>query len=111
MNEATANAIYDVLVEECGAPNHPDCRGAFVQSQMNETIREYRFQGNLLFGGKFWRNESARPSRRDMWYVNYYREDQSPERDVMQEAANKRLAMLLYELPTTLKGRGLLSNQ
>lgn len=97
MNEKTANAIYDILVEECGAPSHADSRMNFVQSQIVEVVREWRFQGNLMFGGKFWRQEYGRPSRNNSWYVNYYNEHQTPERDAMQEAANARLATLLHE--------------
>ena len=86
MNEATANAIYDILVEECGAPMRN--RRDFVYHQTDSDIREWRFSGSLGFGGKFWRS--------DKWYVSYYQEHQTPERDAMERAANARLATL-YE--------------
>jgi len=87
MTPEVANDIYNILVEECGAPE--SMRENFVYSQTNEFIKEWRFQGRLRFGGKFWR-------RRDdsQWDVNYYPEDQTAERDAMQARANERLADL-----------------
>lgn len=84
MNDYEANAVYDVLVEECGAPE--SMRDHFIY-QTNGVVREWRFSGNLGFGGKFWRSSGR-------WYVNNYNEDRTPERDAMIEAADKRLAEL-----------------
>lgn len=78
-----ANAIYDVLVECCGASETE--RDSFVHQQATEDIREWRFCGNLGFGGKFWRNNGR-------FYVSCYREDETPERLAMIAAADKRLA-------------------
>jgi len=48
-----ANQVYDILVTSCGAPE-PD-RESFVFDQTGDSpAREWRFQGTLGFGGKFW---------------------------------------------------------
>lgn len=41
--------------------------------------------GVLGFGGKFWKG-------RDLWYVNCYREDETPERLAIIERTNEHLA-------------------
>lgn len=85
MNKNKANAIYCILVQECGALEKQ--RDHFVYCQTTEEVIEWRFCGNLGFGGKFWRNSGR-------LYVNCYREDETPEIQKMIEAANKRLALL-----------------
>ena len=84
-----ANAVYDVLVEHCGASGHPDEKTNFVFHQTCKVEREYRFQGRLGLGGKFYRDGS-----RDQWRVGCYREDLTPERQAMIGAANAALAEL-----------------
>lgn len=91
-----ANAVYDVLVEHCGANDDlggPDWsltpRDEFVFHQTREVQREYRFQGRLGFGGKFYRDGSW-----DHWRVGCSREDVTPERQQMIDAANAALAEL-----------------
>jgi hypothetical protein len=91
---ATANAIYSILVEECGADSAADSRGDFVDylarpTFLNGGAYEFRFQGSLGFGGKF--RMAAGGSR---WRVDYYPEDRTPERDAMVERANDRLFKL-----------------
>ena len=88
MNDQKANAIFDILVKECGA--FDDDRLGFVYNQTAEPVSEWRFCGKLGFGGKFWRNNGK-------WYVNCYREDETPKRMKMIEAANKRLELLANE--------------
>lgn len=89
MSAIDTNAVYDVLVEECGAHDSPDERAALAIHWPD--CREYRFQGKLGFGGKVWWN----PSRsRPAVYVTCYREDQSDERNAMIERANARLSPL-----------------
>ena len=83
ISKADANAIYDILKEECGATEF--WREDFVRSGAD--ITEYRFQGVLGFGGKFWNTN-------DRWYVTCYSEDETPERRGVMDAANKRLAAL-----------------
>ncbi len=54
------NAVYDVLVEECGALDYQSCRDMFLNTANtpndfytnNRGFHEYRFQGTLGFGGK-----------------------------------------------------------
>lgn len=77
--------VYDILVEECGAPDDRLSRLSFGS---NWPCWEYRFQGKLGFGGKVWGNAGA------PYYVNCYPEDMTDERRVMIDAANKRLAGL-----------------
>lgn len=87
MTETTANEIYDVLVAECGAPNG-DMRENFtaVMTRPTETA-EYRFIGDLGFGGKF-RNVN------DRFYVDCYPEHATPARVKMIDAANVKLTAL-----------------
>lgn len=74
---------YDILVEHAGARPDPkagpsqyttggtpreDFILAFTQREYPAT--EYRFQGALGFGGKFWRNEGR-------YYVTCFREDET----------------------------------
>ncbi len=67
-----ANQIYDVLIANAGAMGY--WRGDFLSMQtQNPPCAEYRFQGNLGFGGKF-RNYDGR------WYVTCYTEDETPKR-------------------------------
>ena len=86
LSKKIANLIYDILVQECGVLEGKDNynRECFVSHQTTEEVIEWRFCGKLGFGGKFWRNGGK-------MYVNCYREDETPERLKMIEAANKRL--------------------
>ena len=71
MTEAQANAVYDILVREAGASEACRGRSDFVYHMTHGKCEEYRFQGTLGFGGKFW------PS----WMrVSCYSEDETPER-------------------------------
>lgn len=88
MNEETANNVYDVLVATVGARAHDDARHEFVYHQTSDhPPDEFRFQGRLGFGGKFWR-------RHDRWDVTCYREDETDERRNMIQTANAILAPL-----------------
>lgn len=77
-------AVWDVLVEECGARESefedfvyywPDCR-------------EFRFGGGLGSGGKVWARAHGKVD------VTCYPEDENQKRHEMIEKANKRLADL-----------------
>lgn len=87
-----ATAIYDVLVQECGASPEPDQRDYFVHSltDASHPCPEYRFQGKLGFGGKFRNNGN----NADTPYVDCYPEDETPARRAMIDHANARLARL-----------------
>ena len=83
--EALPDEVYDVLVEECHAPNDVDARREFRYAW--PTHEEYRFVGALGFGGKVWHT-------RDRIYVTCYPENRTPERLAMIDRANERLAEL-----------------
>jgi pullulanase/glycogen debranching enzyme len=53
LNEKLANDIFNILVETCGA--HESWRGHFIHIETTG-CEEYRFQGDLGFGGKFRNN-------------------------------------------------------
>lgn len=90
MTEPQANAIYDVLVREAGA-NESDRLSFVVYVTSSERWPlEFRFMGSLGFGGKFWL------TRHDpMYYVNCYREDETPERLATIERTNAALVAVL----------------
>lgn len=102
MDEVTANQVYDILVEHAGLADHDYEREAFVHSQTHDHpvlghTTEYRFIGSLGFGGKFWRT----PGRAydgawstEVWRVDFYPEDSTPERLNVKEATNAALSKL-----------------
>lgn len=85
------NAVYDILQEECGATNY--WRENFVYCLTHDSVREYRFQGSLEFGGKF-----RQDLHRGRFWVDCYREDETPERLTMISRANERLKLLSIAL-------------
>ena len=91
MKASTANKIYDVLVADCGATEN--LREGFVHTLTHERERmamEFRFCGNLGFGGKFyWDSE---------WRVSCYEEDETPARRISIEAANDRIKALQHPI-------------
>ena len=89
----TNNRIFDILVEECAAPESD--RPAFLY---NWPCGEYRFQGALGFGGKIrsrstWSLNGERHHSPD-FFVDCYPEDLTPERLEMITNANRRLEEL-----------------
>lgn len=68
-----ANQIFDILVKECGASEYWRNNFVHIHSEPHGRCQEYRFQGSLGFGGKF-RN------RENRWFVDCYKEDETPER-------------------------------
>lgn len=91
MTEAQANAVYDLLVQHADAPASPDSwmRQDFIHHQTAGSTDEYRFQGMLGFGGKFW-NCNGR------WYVSAYPETVKgrPELQAAIDATNAALSEL-----------------
>lgn len=81
-----AERIYDILVEHCSAHNDAREKQSFVHAQVEGCI-EWRFQGALGFGGKFWNNAGR-------WYVNGYPEEMTPERETIVQKANAQLITL-----------------
>lgn len=90
-----ATAARQILVEECGL-RPDDGRCSFVMlvsaniTRWAHACHEFRFMGELGFGGKFRNNGN----HNDTPHVDCYREDETPARLKMIEAANKRLARL-----------------
>lgn len=78
-----ANIVYDILVSTCKAQEN--LREDFVNLQTNWVEPEYRFQGALGFGGKFWRFAGGQ------MFVCTYPEDRTPERRAMINLANNQL--------------------
>lgn len=87
LTEEQANAIWDVLVKHAGASADEWDRHDFVSAAMDGTMTEWRFQGRLGFGGKFY-------LERRRWRVGAYPEDMTPERQRMVGEANGALAGL-----------------
>ena len=86
MDHRQARAIYQVLIEECAAPADDFSVDSFIFNHRDGSqVEEYRFMGNLGFGGKFWQRRMA---------VSCYPEDTTPEREASMERANARLAVL-----------------
>lgn len=78
------SAIYTVLVEECGASEAE--RTSFVRYVEEHESVEWRFSGNLGFGGKFHRSALINTAR-----VSCYSEDRTPARAEIIKRANERL--------------------
>lgn len=96
-----AEAIWDILVGHAGAPE--SLRDDFLFHQTRQHMSEYRFQGRLGHGGKFWRNYgrivqrneaflSATPAG-ERWYVTFYPEDEREgnPKALAEHATNKAL--------------------
>lgn len=84
-----ANRIWWVLVEECGCRDDRWDHYSFVEYLDREhwSGHEWRFQGALGFGGKFYNNGGR-------WWVGFYPEDETPKRKEMAQNANLRLNAL-----------------
>lgn len=83
-----ADAVYTVLVEECGAPDDR-MRHSFIRYFTSERFPEWRFQGHLGFGGK-----CRITSNYKIPHVDCYREDETPDRLAMIDRANARIQEL-----------------
>ena len=82
-----ANAIYDILVDHAEASAREYDRNDFVRHATSGRMTEWRFQGNLGFGGKF-------KCSGGLWYVDCYQEDMDPYRKQTIEFTNRDLADL-----------------
>lgn len=84
-------ACYDLLVAEGHSRDEPFNRLAFVQYFMEPDVRdnakEFRFQGHLGFGGKFWRRHTGHD-------VTCYLEDRTFERSQMITKLNGAIVEL-----------------
>lgn len=85
MTTKQAQMVLNILANHAGAYRQDH---AFIVAQTSESpCHEYRFQGLLGFGGKFW-NYGGR------WYVTCYSENETPERMAIIEKVNGLLAEL-----------------
>lgn len=75
-----ASQVYNILTHYAGARNDAHNKEDFFYSQAKGET-EYRFIGNLGFGGKLWNN-------RGHIYVNCYTEDMTPEREQIINKVN-----------------------
>ena len=88
----TADQVYDVLVTNAGATDHPTNRAMFRHFWDHHQpggLDEFRFMGSLGFGGKLWRN-----ARTNECHVSCYREHETPERLATIAATDAALAAL-----------------
>ncbi len=89
MTPEKAAEIYDILIREAGAKSGDRSTFILHLSKANPPT-EYRFQGNLGFGGKFrLRAGGSEPHR-----VDCYPEDLNPTRRSIIDLTNKALAEL-----------------
>lgn len=89
MTGEAAHRVYKLLMVLCDAP--PSLLDSFVSNQTEEfPCPEFRFQGSLGFGGKFY-------CERDRWRVDCYREDKIPVRREAIAATNEALEQLYKE--------------
>lgn len=89
-----SDAVYDILVAVCGAYDSSDARKQF-RCRWPECV-EYRFQGDLGFGGKVW-------AERGRVWVTCYSEDETDARRVMIQYANERLGTLVQMHGRTIR--------
>lgn len=80
---------YDLLVKFAGARPDPMERMSFVMAftQVEYPCSEYRFQGTLGFGGKFYRSGGRH-------HIGQYPEDATPKTRETIEKVNQALAAL-----------------
>lgn len=101
-----ANQIWDIIVETCGANDHPDSwdRQSFVNfASADEATQkdrgswtEWRFCGSFGFGGKVWNNGD--------FYVTCYKEEETRANLKRVQAANARLSALYLQYVQSLGG-------
>jgi hypothetical protein len=82
------NEVYDILVDTCGAPE--ESRSWFTAYEGKFT--EFRFQGNLGFGGKiYYKNALTSKGHQKVLRVMCYPEDVNVERTRSILQVNARL--------------------
>jgi hypothetical protein len=89
--------VWTVLVTSGATPDHPTQRNWFISGWQGDWD-EWKFEGNLGFGGKIWREqafvsgEGYVPTMR----LSCYSEDNSPERTKIIALAETKLTDILY---------------
>jgi hypothetical protein len=96
LTKEVANKIYDIL-EDIGASS--TMRESFVYTQTHEDCHEWRIEGHLGFGGKFW-NDLYEPYE---WCVSCYSEDETKKRIKIIATTNKKLKELADEISKNKK--------
>ena len=82
MSEDKANQIYTVLTNFAGARDTERDDFVYHFSKAKEMPNEWRFRGNLGFGGKYW------PKRNQ---VSYYSEDSTEKFQELKTTIDKEL--------------------
>lgn len=89
LTPSQAYLLYDILARHCGASEVR--REYFISSFAEQPCSEFRFQGDLGFGGKIYNANGGR-----LW-VDCYPEDRTPERERMIEKAEVAIDALLQK--------------
>lgn len=86
---------WDILVEHAGNRDDPANKETFIRYYLDDKFpgTEWRFQGDLGFGGKFWRDINH-------YRISYYSEDRTADRDAIVEKVNLLLKKLPYFYPS-----------
>lgn len=90
LSQEAATAIYTVLRlvgAAYSAQDHFVWAFSNPDGRASAPPREWRFQGNFGFGGKFWRDHDA-------WRVTCYQEDEDTKRIYLIKTCNELLAIL-----------------
>jgi len=97
LDPGVAAKVWAVLVDQCGARPAGSTADQFFHhvGEVGSDGLEFRFGGDLGFGGKVYLEPSAR--RRTCFRVTCYREDETPKRVAMMERANSLLESLSAE--------------
>lgn len=80
-----AKAVYEILIEVCAANARE--KDDFVYHHTKSDCNEWRFQGNLGFGGKYWSGRNA---------VSCYPEHLTVEAEQIIKKANKMLSEINF---------------
>lgn len=92
--EEIFNKVFDILVAHAGVADTKAKREDFLFHLCGDSTTEYRFQGNLGFGGKFRRHGGEH-------YIYCYPEDLTPERQKIIDLVNQELETVPYYCPPT----------
>jgi hypothetical protein len=85
LTKENANKIYDLLINIGGASSYERSDFVYHHVESDSGCDEWRFRGNLGFGGKY-RSHTNR--------VDCYREDATPERIRITDNLNSELSKL-----------------
>jgi hypothetical protein len=83
------SAVYSALVEKAGALESYRRDFIYHHTEAEHPCDEWRFQGKLGFGGKYWRRDNQ---------VSCYSEDSTPEREAIIVETNAALSSLNAEV-------------